>query len=1117
MKKKLTALFLSFLTACSCFAIWIPQRINAAFLKDYIAQYRAEHADPSAAYAVIVTLEDKAISEYPEARRMGSGAFVQTAEGRRAYEGLLERQNTLLAEIETLLERRLTVAYRYTAAVNGFCIALTAAEYEKLLGAADSLDYNCLYLGLPGETKPEQRAVSGSSGTRVDAASGVLLPVGNDGTYGDATGMVIAVIDTELDTAHEYFTMRQEGTGRLTKDFIDRISRYLSIGESGEGSYYLSEKLPYAVNYETYTTDTYSSDPEVIHGSHVSGIAAGNGAGAKGSRYTLDGNAPNAQLVFMGNAGLRTETILASLDDCLYLEADVVNCSFGSQGVMLYGSADKIDLEHIAMENLEKAGIQVCVSAGNSDKYAFDGNSLLRHPAYSVPEYPSAVPEVLSIASADSLLSIQTGITASDGSVFHANVHAAYDAYDLDGQRIAYVVVPGIGSAADFDGLDVSGKYALVRRGEISFQEKSQNAAAAGAAGIIFYNNIPEEGALTASGSVLPGFFLSMEDGLALAELSEQTIRFAVSHSFREGDPEVSSFTNWGVTNLLALKPDLMCFGGKIYSSVPDQQYRFMDGTSMASPQAAGLYAVMKQNVSARKDRYGIEDRRDYPGLISNLLMSTARNVADSESGVAVSPRRQGNGIPNIKKALETPAYLYTDSAADHNRPKLSLGDDRERTGKYVFHFYIKNVSDAAVTYDLTYDLISDAVSGDDTEDPSDDALASHGRKLTGNMTFRDAQGHAVTAVTVAAGAAARIDVSLSLSAEDMAYMDRYFENGTYAEGYIYLKNGRDPDLLLPFMGFYGSWLDSPVFDSFLYGGTQSHFDPTYLYAEGKLILGMNLMELFGGAEAPSVSSPCFSPNGDGVFDSFAVSTTFLRPVYDLTFRIYNQKGTLVYEQYAGDGGSWDANFNRPLSKVNIGWDGKDADGSIHDGEVYRIEYTCRVVKEEEAWVHADLPIVVDTEGPEALPFFFGKAADGTDMIYVNASDNVEVQGAILLDPDGVPYSMGTGVSYQAGKRCIALKLPEDPAGYSVEVYDFAGNCTIKPAACAVRPLAGDTTGDGALDGKDATLMLQFLTDWDVPMNAAAADVDADGGITGADVTLMLQFLAEWDVPLGAS
>ena len=48
MKKKVAALLISFVVACSCIVSWIPQPANAVFLKDYMEQYRKEHTDPSA-------------------------------------------------------------------------------------------------------------------------------------------------------------------------------------------------------------------------------------------------------------------------------------------------------------------------------------------------------------------------------------------------------------------------------------------------------------------------------------------------------------------------------------------------------------------------------------------------------------------------------------------------------------------------------------------------------------------------------------------------------------------------------------------------------------------------------------------------------------------------------------------------------------------------------------------------------------------------------------------------------------------------------------------------------------------------------------------------------------
>ena len=415
----------SFLVACSCLAAWLPEAVGAAFLEDYVEQYRKDTTDPAAVYAVVLTLEDKPLSEYEAARRLGTGTFVRTAEGQERYRALIEKQDALLTDLETVLARSVTAAYRYTAALNGICIYLSQSESERVLEHAASLGYGGMYLASAAsvpESRRSDRPAASVSESRADASGPILEYVGNDGIYGDGTGTVVAVIDTELDFKHEYFTMKESGTGRLTKAYVDEISQYLSTASFQKDSYYVSEKLPYVANYENYTTNTYYDAQDIVHGSHVSGIAVGNGAGASGSRYQISGNAPNAQLVFMGNAHLRDETLFASFDDCLYLEVDVVNCSFGAEGVMLDGKTYALEFERKIVENLVKAGVQVCAAAGNSDKYALGGNALLSHPAYSIPGYPYNIPQALTIASAQNPFAVKTALEAADGSFFFGPV-----------------------------------------------------------------------------------------------------------------------------------------------------------------------------------------------------------------------------------------------------------------------------------------------------------------------------------------------------------------------------------------------------------------------------------------------------------------------------------------------------------------------------------------------------------------------------------------------------------------------------------------------------------------------------------------------------------------------
>lgn len=85
------------------------------------------------------------------------------------------------------------------------------------------------------------------------------------------------------------------------------------------------------------------------------------------------------------------------------------------------------------------------------------------------------------------------------------------------------IAVPGVGRAQDFATVTVKGAIAVVLRGEIPFTEKVQNAADAGAIGVVIVNNQAGNvaGVLTRE-STIPVLALSQEQGKALLERSPQ-------------------------------------------------------------------------------------------------------------------------------------------------------------------------------------------------------------------------------------------------------------------------------------------------------------------------------------------------------------------------------------------------------------------------------------------------------------------------------------------------------------------------------------------------------------------------------------------------------------------
>jgi hypothetical protein len=84
------------------------------------------------------------------------------------------------------------------------------------------------------------------------------------------------------------------------------------------------------------------------------------------------------------------------------------------------------------------------------------------------------------------------------------------------------VVVPNFGRTADYVDINVKGKVAIVKRGEIRFLEKAQNAANAGAVGLVIVNTKPGNLFGTLGGDVkIPVLALTDEAGKSLLNANQ--------------------------------------------------------------------------------------------------------------------------------------------------------------------------------------------------------------------------------------------------------------------------------------------------------------------------------------------------------------------------------------------------------------------------------------------------------------------------------------------------------------------------------------------------------------------------------------------------------------------
>ncbi len=93
------------------------------------------------------------------------------------------------------------------------------------------------------------------------------------------------------------------------------------------------------------------------------------------------------------------------------------------------------------------------------------------------------------------------------------------------------------------------------------------------------------------------------------------------------------------------------------------------------------------------------------------------------------------------------------------------------------------------------------------------------------------------------------------------------------------------------------------------------------------------------------------------------------------------------------------------------------------------------------------------------------------------------------------------------------------PLSENATVYGFAHSAA--QTFASTRSLAfvelpanhqpGDVNMDGAINNKDATILLRHLATWNVEIDQIAADVNGDGSITNRDVTHLLRYLAAWN------
>lgn len=991
---------------------------------------------------------------------------VADPDSRAQVNALLRTQKSALAQINRAIDGQVEPQRQYTTLLNGFSATVTYGQYKAIrkLDCVQSAFISPTFELLP-DTANSNRMIGG----------GIYNTTGFTGE-----GMLVAILDTGVDMGHEIFktapkspSLTREKLQSMLEQYDFQVEQIIS-GISVSDLYY-SAKIPFQFDYGDRDKDGMPGD-KGSHGTHVASTAAGN----TGVNEAAMGVAPQAQIinmnVFKSTGGASYADILAALEDCILLGVDVANLSLGSDcGYIDYDSEDAFTKSLLdVFERTGESGVSLAVAAGNAYNAAygdaFGGKALASNPDYGLVSEPSTYGESLSVAAVSNGMVKGPYVTVGGKNLAYQDSATISEDENAKPFRslsargsIEYVVVPNYGAEEDYAGLDLTGKIALVQRGGgMYYEQKERNAANAGAIGMLVYNNVPGMLYMSITDWKIPCAFISQAAGEYMKQQETKTLSVASADALVESPTYgMADFSSWGATPELTLKPEITAPGAGIYAAVPGG-YESMDGTSMASPHAAGGMAIVQQALKARDNSMTGAQRKH---MTDTLLMSTAHVIYD-DNGVPYSPRKQGAGLMSINDAVNTRGYL---SVEGMERPKLELKDDPAMKGVYTMNFTVHNTGSDTLYYDVTPIVLTDTTEAYVNGSGQEFSTISGSSRLLPHTFTTNCENNRVA---VAPGKTADVTVTVTVTDEGRAMLAQ-FPNGSYVEGFVTLTQVAadgsaltDPiDLGLPFLAFYGDWTKAPIMDSTDYWET---LDGSASQAQAYMNTAFsssseNTVDTYLGdnnyTSVPYLADRnAISPNNDDFMDSLTgIYTGLLRNTKSLKYTITGANGQVYYSkdcEYVGKSiYSYDyyrivpAGVDAEYDGIEP-WYGTDAHNAKlpnNTKATVTIEATLPYgdgvgTNQKHSW---SFPITIDTEEPHADNLKVTES-EGRYYLSLDVSDNQYVAAVVFYNIKNSEMLYGMQ-GFGEDKPGVTSHIKEyDITGFGetfdMIVHDYAGN-----------------------------------------------------------------------------
>ncbi len=878
--------------------------------------------------------------------------------------------------------------FAYNTVLNGFAAKVKADDLKKLLEIQGiTLVEPDTIVHASNAKKPVDSSSDLEKVVDYDAKMNTSIPflgiekIWDEGYKGK--GVKVAVLDTGIDPDHPEF----QGIYKGGKNFIPNSSTYTRQRADDDAR----ETSPVERPANTPEFNERGSSFYTDHGTHVAGTIAAIGA----NEYGISGIAPEIDLYayrVLGAYGSgSTSGIIAAIEHAVNQKMDVINLSLGG------GSNTETDAGSFAINNAMMAGVISVISTGNSG------------PNRGTMGTPGTARLGIAVGNTTNPETQYNGtvtITVNDDYNYAKQLEFMGTTFgqDLENQLAGdfeLVAIPGVGNKADYNGIDVKGKVALISRGEIAFVDKIANAKSNGAVATIIHNfsggtNAPgvSNVFLGDSFAFIPSMDMSVTDGSAIRDALKNgvgTVTFANFGSTKTEGNEVNDSSSRGPsTPNFDIKPDVTAPGTNIMSSIPAYKWDFPEatyehsydrftGTSMSAPHISGIAALVKQ-ANPTWDAF------DVKVAISNTAQILDTSKYDVFAQGAGRVDAYAAAFPSILAYAEDEAVLDASGEIVPNlKGTVTFGPQKlDKDISVTKQIRVKDLKGAGGNYNVNVDVTKSFADAKLTIDNPSFTLAPNGEQL--------------------------LNVTLTASKNTAA------KAGDEILGYIHVTGG-DNDISLPFAADFAGVAATEVKDM-------------------------------------RITETDLSFNGDGVKDSAMLYFTITGDVstnYIELWDIEDPEGGEYGDGYIGylhasnslGAGSYQLNVNgnyRP-------WENAAQLTKIPDG-LYTIDFTAQA----KTGVIGDYvgPIVVKTtkpviEGEVAANKLAGQVVDK----YIDYNEvlkdyglhyelNTKLKASYVITSDGkagaaVPMTLNQDGSFE-------IDLTKDADSVTVHVEDAAGN-----------------------------------------------------------------------------